>query len=168
MLGVPDNRRASARPAAAAASAAAGPSAAPLDPLEAEGRKHLDAKRFRKARDTFKQLCKRDRTRYLPLLVEANMGLAREMLRKGQVSEAEQVITYLKTIAAPSVLAQLEAEIAVHQGDWTAAGQAALARLSDDKTASLAEDALRWADHAVLAFGEGTPATGVDDRRQTE
>ena len=168
MLGVPDNRRASARPAAAAVSAAAGPLSTPLDPLEAEGRKHLEAKRFRKARDTFKQLCKRDRTRYLPLLVEANVGLTREMLSKGQVSEAEQVMTYLKTIAAPSVLAQLEAEIAVRQGNWTAAGQAALARLTDDETASPAEDALRWADHAVLAFGEATPAKGVNDRRQSE
>ena len=36
--------------------------------------------RWRKARDAVKDLCKRDRMRYLPLLIEANIGLVREML----------------------------------------------------------------------------------------
>ena len=59
-----------------------------LDPLEKQAREYLAAGRWRKARDEFKVLVKKDRVRFLPLLIEANMGLAREMLGKGLVSEA--------------------------------------------------------------------------------
>ena len=44
---------------------------------------------WRKARDAAKELCKKDRSRYLALLIQANVGLMREMLGKGLVKEAE-------------------------------------------------------------------------------
>ena len=70
-----------------------------VDPQEQRARSFFAAGKFRKAREEFKLLCKRDRPRYLPLLIEANLGLVEEMLAKGQNSEAQQVIAYLKTIA---------------------------------------------------------------------
>jgi tetratricopeptide (TPR) repeat protein len=68
--------------------------------------------RWRKARDLAKDLCKKDRVRYLPLLIEANVGLARELLGKGLVKDAETVVAYLKTIAPAEVVAALEKELA--------------------------------------------------------
>jgi tetratricopeptide (TPR) repeat protein len=43
-----------------------------------------------------------------------------------------------------------------------------LAHLTDRDASASTADALRWADHAVLAFGEATPTAGVDDRRRSE
>src|SRR4051794_11126431 len=72
--------------------------------MEQQAHTELAARRFRKARDLFKLLCKEDRAKYLPGLIAANRGLAEELMAKGQVSEAEQVIAYLKTIAPPGEL----------------------------------------------------------------
>ncbi len=59
--------------------------------------------KWRKARDQAKDLCKKDKARYLPLLVEANVGLAREMISKGLTKDAEPVVAYLKTLASKEV-----------------------------------------------------------------
>ncbi|MGA2262193.1 MAG: hypothetical protein ABSH28_12235, partial [Acidobacteriota bacterium] len=76
--------------------------------------------RWRKARDEIKPLCKTNRDRYLPLLIEANVGLAREMLEKRLTSEARQVVAYLKTIAPRETWQTLEAEIALKFADSSA------------------------------------------------
>jgi len=68
--------------------------------------------RWRKARDGAKELVKRERERYLPLLVEANAGLAREMLGKGLVKEAATVVDYLASFAPAARVAALRAELA--------------------------------------------------------
>lgn len=61
----------------------------------------LAAAKWRKARDLAKELCKKDRPRYLTLLIEANVGLAREMQAKGLTKDAEPVLAYLKSICPP-------------------------------------------------------------------
>ncbi len=70
--------------------------------LEQSGLEFLRFGKFRKARDAFKALNKSQPSRALPLLIEANLGLANEMMAKGLVSEANQVLAYLKTIAPAS------------------------------------------------------------------
>src|SRR5436190_22864334 len=87
-----------------------------LDPLEKQAREYLAARRWRKARDEFKLLVKKDRAKFLPLLIEANVGLVQEMLGKGLVSEAQQVVAYLKTIAPPEVMKSLELQMASKSG----------------------------------------------------
>jgi len=82
-----------------------------IDAQERAAREFLAQGRFRKARDGFKLLCKIDRPKFLPLLVEANIKLAREMAGKGMVSEAQQVLSYLKTIVASEQLLALELEL---------------------------------------------------------
>lgn len=67
--------------------------------LEQAGLEFLRGGRFRKARDSFKSLHKLQPAHALPLLIEANLGLANEMMAKGLTSEANQVMAYLKTIA---------------------------------------------------------------------
>ena len=82
---------------------------------------------FRKARDLYKELCKVDRPRFVGKLIEANQGLALQMIQKGQCSEAVQVRNYLKTIAPPEVLLELDLELAHRQHHWPETLRAALA-----------------------------------------
>ena len=90
------------------------------DPAAAQVLDWMRDGRWRKARDAAKDLCKRDRTRYLPLLVESNVGLVREMLGKGLVKEAGTVVDYLQTLAPAGLIATLRAEIAAPSGKHTA------------------------------------------------
>ncbi len=82
------------------------------DPAAGESLAAMRDGKWRKARDAAKTLCKNDRARYLPLLVEANAGLAREMIGKGLLKDAVTVIDYLATIAPPERVAKLRSELA--------------------------------------------------------
>ena len=134
------------------------------DPLEMQARAHLAAGRWRKARDAFKELCKRDRVAFQPSLIEANVGLARGMLEKRLVSEAQQVLAYLKTIASPETIAALESEIntvAVNSSTPAHDPVALLAAGSLSPT-----DQRRVADQLVIAFSRGTMATETSAQAQ--
>jgi tetratricopeptide (TPR) repeat protein len=80
------------------------PAAAPVLKLMGDGR-------WRKARDAAKDLCKRDRERYLELLIAANVGLVRELIGKGLAKDAVSVVDYLATIAPAALVAGLRAEL---------------------------------------------------------
>lgn len=82
------------------------PSAPQLLAAEKRATELLEHQKWRKARDELKPLVKVDRARFLPLLIQTNIGLAREMLAKGQTEEAKQVIGYLRTIASPPGIAE--------------------------------------------------------------
>ena len=120
--------------------------------IEQRARDYLAAGRFRKARDEVKPLVKIDRAKYLPLLIEANKKLARELLGKGQVSEAEQVIAYLKTIASTAELGALELDAAAKSGKPNAILSSTLPMLAKTDSALPEEEKRRLADHLVLAF----------------
>ncbi|MDB6133008.1 MAG: hypothetical protein JWM59_1251 [Verrucomicrobiales bacterium] len=77
------------------------------DPAAAGVLALLAAVKWRKARDAAKELYKKDRVKYLPLLIAANAGLAEEMLDRGLTEDAAAVITYLKTIAPPALVEAL-------------------------------------------------------------
>ena len=108
--------------------------------------------RFRRARDAYKVLCKSDRTKYLPHLIEANRRLVEQLTEKGQFSEAEQVMAYLKTIAPPAALTAMALGVAMKAQKWAEASLAA-ARLWTDAHGALEErDAFLIADALVLGF----------------
>ena len=67
--------------------------------------------KWRKARDLIKPLFKKDRSKFLDLLVAANRGLICELLEKNLISEARTVADYLKTIAPPETVSRIEADI---------------------------------------------------------
>jgi hypothetical protein len=98
-----------------------------LQETENSAAEALTTGHFRKARDLYKELCKVDRPRFVGRLIEANQGLALQMIQKGQCSEAVQVRNYLKTIAAPEVLLELDLELARRQHHWPETLRAALA-----------------------------------------
>ena len=81
------------------------------DPLAGPVLSAIEKEKWRVARDRAKDLCKKDRSRYLMLLVEANIGLTRDLISRGLHSDARTVLDYLKTIASAEVVAALEKEL---------------------------------------------------------
>ena len=139
------------------------PASLPASVVAAEqrAREFLAAQKWRKARDELKPLVKADRDRFLPLLVQANIGLAREMMSKGQVSEAQQVLSYLATIAPAEQLRSVELELAGQSGAGGQSLSRLAAALSDTATPLAEAERVRLADLLVLAFeplSEGDPA----------
>lgn len=120
--------------------------------LERQARNDLDAGRFRKARDAYKILCKQDREKNLPGLIEANRRLAEQLTENGLFSEAEQVLAYLKTISPSSTLLGVDVVFALKKRDWQTASDGAL-RLWNEKGAALdPNERVAVADALVLAF----------------
>ena len=78
---------------------------------EQQQRELIAQSQWRKARELIKPLVKLDRARFLPLLIQANIGLAREMVSKGHIAEARQVLVYLATITPREQLVGLEVDI---------------------------------------------------------
>jgi len=131
------------------------------DGLEAQARKDLAAGRWRQARDAFKQLCKRDPATFQPLVIESNLGLARAMLGKRQISEARQVLAYLETFAPPEAVAGLEAEIGACADTLPTPPVDSVALLAEGSRPPT--ERRRYADELVADFGRagidaGTPA----------
>lgn len=135
-----------------------------LSAREQRARAWLAEGKFRKARDEFKELCKIDRARFLPLLVDANLGLAREMTAKGMVREAEQVIAYVKTLSPlHSGLAMMSRDTALKSGKWEDIAKNAASQLTSAADAPAGDGAMRIriADELILggAADAGTPET---------
>ncbi len=120
--------------------------------MEMQAAEEMQAGRFRKARDLYKALCKEDRARYLPGLIESNRALARQLMEKGQIPEAQQVIAYLKTIAPQSALSVIDFEAAVGSRDWARACDCAFTLLGEPGTAIEGGLRLLIADVLVLGF----------------
>lgn len=134
------------------------------DPVEVTARADLAAGRWRKARDAFKELLKRDRATFQPLLVEANVGLARSMLAKELISDARQVLTYLRTIAPPATIAALEAEITAHAARSPKVAPDPVAQLLDGTLAPTERRAI--ADQLVVAFAKSDVDTTTAEKAQ--
>ena len=125
------------------------PSEFSSEQLEREAQLDLGAGRFRKARENYKILCKQDREKYLPGLIEANRRLAEQLMENGQISEAEQVLAYLKTIAPSSIMLANDVCFALKKHDWQTALEGAL-RLRNSTHNE--QDRAVVADALVLAF----------------
>ncbi len=125
--------------------------------LEKQAAAFLAEGKFRKARDEAKLLRRLAPDRALPILVQANLGLAREMMAKGQVSEAEQVVAYLATLVPPAQLNSLRLELAGRRGHTEQAVAGALQMLTDPGAALPAVERHRLADLLVLSDGEPVP-----------
>ena len=116
--------------------------------LEQTGLEFLRSGKFRKARDAFKSLNKSQPSRALPLLIEANLGLANEMISKGLVSEANQVLAYLKTIAPASCDLTLKpVSRDISRDAWSAMVPLAAQRLGGSPQSA---DGIRAADEMIL------------------
>ena len=79
--------------------------ALPTDPaqLEALARREYAAGRYRRARDAYKQLHKRDPEKFLPNLVACYKSMAAEMLEDGRLTDAEPVFNRLRELTGTPV-----------------------------------------------------------------
>ncbi len=145
------------------------PAPAPtFHPEEPRVRALLAAEKWRQARDELKTLVKADRPRFMPLLIAANVGLARKMLAGGQEAEARQVLAYLATIAPSAELRALELELAFRSA---APGQSLpkfLAALADPVGPLVEVERLQLADLLVLGFAPLLAATPAQTRLVAE
>ncbi len=127
--------------------------AASPDDLALKAEDEMEVGRYRQARDLLKPLAKADPGRFLALLVQANLALARQMIDRGQASEAEQVLAYVRTLAPKSgVSPTIDLELALSKKDWPAVASSAAAIL-----ASAAPDGSTRAADALVAAGERLP-----------
>lgn len=124
---------------------------------EQRTREFLAQAKWRKARDEVKPLVKLDRDRYLPLLIQANLGLVRELMAKGLVADAQSVLAYLATIAPTDQLRAVELEMAGKDGNPAELFPRYLAALADASLSLPPDEKLRLADQSILAF-QGVPA----------
>ncbi len=131
---------------------------------EQRAREFLAQEKWRKARDELKPLVKADRGRYLPLIIQANLGLARQMMAKGLVSEAQQVLSYLATIAPAGQLRAVELELAGKSGATEASLPKFVAALAESGEPLAEAEKVRLADLVVLTF-QRVPAEGAAQER---
>jgi len=120
--------------------------------LERQAEEAFAAGKFRKARDAFKVLSKKDSNVFLPKLIEANLGLFNDMLSKGLNSEAEQLLLYLEGIAPKEKLTGLKEAIAASAGDWNTVGRFALQSLENNLDALPEQRIMALTDQAMLSF----------------
>ncbi len=117
----------------------------------------IQGERWRKARDAAKDLCRKDKPRYLPLLIAANAGLAQDLWNRGLGQDAEAVLEYLKTIAPSELLAALLARQAESQAE-EALKKAIGGRPEDIAAWRLAESAAAALEAGGAAPAEAMPA----------
>ncbi len=131
--------------------------ASPPPAAEEHARRLLIQEKWRQARDELKPLVKVDRVRFLPLLVEANLGLARKMMADGQTDGARQVLNYLATLVPREQLRAVELELATKSGATEQTRPKYVAALVDAGIALPAAERVRLADALVLAFEPVVP-----------
>ena len=144
------------------------------DPAAAGVLTALTKGKWRQARDSAKELCKKDRARYLPLLVEANIRLVHDLASRGLLSDARPVIDYLRTLCPPETINALLQEIAKSPAEKPAesamrAPQAVCATLWPDLCRIAGElqegraatpGDLRIIDEIVTSFASVNPSAG--------
>jgi hypothetical protein len=118
---------------------------------EQRAREFLAQAKWRKARDELDPLVKADRERYLLLLIQANLGPAREMMAKGQVAEAQQVLSCLAMIAPAAQLRGIELELAGKSGAPEASFPKFVAALADPNACVVSSKQLDISLWALLA-----------------
>ncbi|RLB35252.1 MAG: hypothetical protein DRH11_03355 [Deltaproteobacteria bacterium] len=125
---------------------------APIEVLEKKASDALQARKYRQARDYLKELCKRDREKYLPELIAAHEGLALQMINEGRFSDAKQVVDHLTDLGATGKKGWLEFIVSFKQGDFVKAACAALRLLEEDDNITESGEKLLMYDSLVLSF----------------
>ena len=118
-----------------------------IEVLEKKASDALEAKKYRQARDYFKELYKRDKERYLPDLIAAQEGLALQMINEGRFNEAKQVVDHLTELGATGKKDWLEFTVFFKQGDFVKAACAALRLLEQDDDITESDEKLLYMTH---------------------
>ncbi|OPY61040.1 MAG: hypothetical protein A4E57_04295 [Syntrophorhabdaceae bacterium PtaU1.Bin034] len=119
--------------------------------LEQRTKNDLDLQNYRRAKEWLKELSRRDKAKYLPRLIDCYNHLARQMLEKGQTSEAKTVFDQIRTLTGGGADFLSEIVLARSSGDYRRAADAAISHCSRDGSLT-GEDGRLVADVFVLAF----------------
>ncbi len=126
------------------------------DTPEKQARELLAKGKFRQAKDAFKDLCKTDKVKYLPELIQSYQGLANQMIQNGQSADAAQIIENIKALSSGggSGAVSLEIAIAMKKKDYEAIARIYEKHLSQKKDMSVLLEIPTVADALVVAFQE--------------
>ncbi len=122
--------------------------------IEEQARDDLEKKKFRQAKDGFKELCKLDKEKYLPKLLECYHGLANQMIQNGQLSDAAQIIDNIKALTGDKDEGTLDILIAMKKKDYDAVARIYADLLSRGKNLANIQELPRVADALVIVFQE--------------
>ena len=122
--------------------------------LEEKARSDMAQENFRRAKESLKELCKRDKEKFLPLLIECYNGLARQMIEKGQTSEAKTVLDQIRQLTGGEGGIDPRADVfmALASGDYRRAAEALIGLYGDGNNPLSPEDSDTFADTLVIAF----------------
>lgn len=122
--------------------------------IEQQAKDDLAKGKFRQAKDGFKELCKIDKEKYLPELLQCYYGLANQMIQNGQLSDAVQVIDNIKALTGDKNEGSLDILIAIKKKDYDAVAGIYANLLSRGKDISTIQESPLIADTLVIAFRE--------------
>ncbi len=123
-----------------------------VEQLEKQAREDLANKRFKHARNGFSQLCKLDGDKYSQELTESNFGLARNLLKKGQLQEADVVIANIKILTGDESEGVLDVLAAFKKGDYDTACRMLANLISQEGNIPNIKKTPEVADAFILAF----------------
>jgi tetratricopeptide (TPR) repeat protein len=120
--------------------------------LENQAREDLANKRFKRARYGFSELRKLDGDKYSQELTESNFGLARNLLKKGRLQEADVVIANIKILTGDESEGVLDVWSAFKKRDDDTACRMLANLISEKENISILNKTPEVADVIVLAF----------------
>jgi len=122
--------------------------------LEKEARDNLASGKFRQAKDDFKELCKHDKEKYLPGLLECYQGMANQMIQNGQLSDAVQIVDNIKALTGDRSEGALDILISIKKKDYDSVARIYTNLLSQGKDSAAIPGSSLVADALVVAFRE--------------
>jgi len=121
--------------------------------LEKQAREDLAEKRFKRAVHGFLELYRLNEEKYFPeLLEESNIGLARSLIKKGQLTKAAVVIANIKALTGNESEGFLDVLIAIKKRDYDTACRIFSNLVLQGSSISNINKAPDVADAFVLAF----------------
>ncbi|MEI6125511.1 MAG: hypothetical protein WCQ99_03055 [Pseudomonadota bacterium] len=117
---------------------------------------------FRRAKDWLKELCKRCRDKYQPLLIECYQKQAHYLLDKGQSIDAQIILGHIRNLTGGAMPPGAQALSPAQTGDYAATAQAYVDRLCSAE-APLAQPERSRAAHALVLAFEGVPLLQARD-----
>jgi len=120
--------------------------------LEQKANSDLARQNYRRAKEWLKELCKRNKDRYLPRLIECYNRLAVQMLENGQTADAKIIFDHIRFLAGDKVDPYAEAQLATRSDDYLTAAKVLVRQYGEGNKHLNPEDSSVMADALVIAF----------------
>lgn len=122
--------------------------------LEEKVRTDLDQHNYRRAKEWLKELCRRNKSQYLPQLIGCYHELAKQMLKKGLIADAKTIFDQIRFLTGGKMDPDAEAQLAISARDYPAAAKALIRQYGDGKKPPGAKEGRFMADALLVAFDD--------------